>query len=371
MSDAKTPAAVQEVERSQPAKAYTARAYAAGSATSLLAPFSIQRRAPGPQDVQIDILYCGVCHSDLHQVRNEWQNALPTVYPCVPGHEIIGRVVKVGRDVKKFREGDIAAVGCMVDSCRTCANCREGLEQYCINIPTFTYNLPDKHLGGVTYGGYSESIVVDEAFVLRVSEQLDLAGAAPLLCAGITTYSPLRHWNVGTGQKVGIIGLGGLGHMGVKFARAFGANVVLFTTSAGKTADALRLGAHEVVISKNEADMHKHAGSFDFILDTVSAEHDLNAYLSLLRRDGTLTLVGAPEKPLPVAAFSLLMGRHSLAGSGIGGIRETQEMLDFSAEHGITADVEVIRIQQINEAYERLSRSDVKYRFVIDMASLK
>ena len=352
-------------------KSFPARAYAAASATSPLAARSIARREPGPQDVQIEILYCGVCHSDLHQVRNEWSNALPTVYPCVPGHEIVGRVVKAGREVKKFKEGDIAAVGCMVDSCRTCANCREGLENYCDNVPTFTYNLPDKHLGGVTYGGYSESIVVDEAFVLRVPEKMDLAGAAPLLCAGITTYSPLRHWNVGKGQKVGIVGLGGLGHMGVKFANAFGAHVVLFTTSANKTTDGLRLGAHEVVVSKNEAEMLKHAGSFDFILNTVSAQHNLNAYLELLKRDGTMTLLGAPEKPAAVGVFSLIFKRRRLAGSGIGGIRETQEMLDFCGERGITADIELIRMQQINEAYERLLKSDVKYRFVVDMASLK
>ncbi len=321
--------------------------------------------------MQIDILYCGVCHSDLHQVRNEWKNAFPTVYPCVPGHEIVGRVVKVGNQVKKFKEGDIAAVGCMVDSCRTCASCREGLEQYCEKLLILTYNSEDKHLGGVTYGGYSENIVADEAFVLRVSDKLNLAGAAPLLCAGITTYSPLRHWNVRKGQKVGVVGLGGLGHMAVKFANAFGANVVLFTTSSNKTADALRLGAHEVVVSKNAAEMQKHAGSFDFILDTVSAEHNLNDYLDLLKRDGTLTLVGAPANPLPVAAFSLLFRRRQLAGSIIGGIRQTQEMLDFCAEHGITADVELIGIQRINEAYERLLRGDVKYRFVIDIASLR
>jgi uncharacterized zinc-type alcohol dehydrogenase-like protein len=296
---------------------------------------------------------------------------MPTVYPCVPGHEIVGRVVKVGGAVKKFKEGDLAAVGCMVDSCRVCASCRAGEEQYCENFFTLTYNGEDKILGGVTYGGYSDSIVVDEAYVLRVSSKLDPAGTAPLLCAGITTYSPLRHWNVGKGQKVGIVGLGGLGHMGVKFAHAFGAHVVLFTTSASKTADALRLGADEVVISKNQAEMQKHAGSFNFILDAVSAEHDVNAYLSLLKRDGTLTLVGAPEKPFPVSAFNFLMGRRSLAGSAIGGIRETQEMLDFSADHGITADIELIRIEQINHAYERLLKSDVKYRFVIDMASLR
>jgi uncharacterized zinc-type alcohol dehydrogenase-like protein len=321
--------------------------------------------------VQIEILYCGVCHSDLHQVRNEWKEVMPTVYPCVPGHEIVGRVVKAGSAVKKFKEGDIAAVGCMVDSCRVCASCRAGEEQYCENGLTLTYNGEDKILGGVTYGGYSESVVVDEAYVLRVPNKLDPAGAAPLLCAGITTYSPLRHWKVGKGQKVGIVGLGGLGHMGLKFAHAFGAHGVLFTTSANKTADALRLGADEVVISKNEAEMQKHAGSFNFILDAVSAAHDVNAYMNLLKRDGTLTLVGAPEKPFPVTAFSLIMGRRSLAGSAIGGIRETQEMLDFCGEHGITSDIERIPIQRINEAYERLLKSDVKYRFVIDMASLQ
>ena len=352
-------------------KTYAAKAYSARSATSSLAPTTIQRRNPRPQDVQIDILYCGVCHSDLHTVRNEWENFMPTVYPCTPGHEIIGRVVKPGSAVKKFKEGDIAAVGCMVDSDRTCPNCRAGLEQFCQSGATFTYNSEDKQLGGVTYGGYSQSIVVDEAFALRVSDKLNLAAAAPLLCAGITTYSPLRHWKVRKGQKVGVVGLGGLGHMGVKFASAFGANVVLFTTSPGKTQDALRLGAKEVVISKNEAEMQKHAGSFDFILDTVSAQHDLNAYLQLLKVDGTLTLVGAPEQPSPVAAFNLIMGRRQLAGSAIGGIRETQEMLDFCAEHGVVSDIELIPIQKINEAYERLLKSDVKYRFVIDIASLR
>jgi alcohol dehydrogenase (NADP+) len=351
-------------------KAYAAKAYAAQSAVSGLAPASIRRRAPLPHDVQLQILYCGVCHSDLHQVRNEWENMMPTVYPCVPGHEIVGRVVQAGTAVKKFKEGDLAAVGCLVDSDRICPNCRAGNEQFCDTVPTFTYNAEDKHLGGVTYGGYSDSIVVDEAFVLRVPEKVNLAATAPLLCAGITTYSPLRHWNVGTGQKVGIVGLGGLGHMGVKFANAFGAQVVLFTTSPNKTADAVRLGAHEVVVSKNQAEMQKHVGSFDFILDTVSAEHDVNAYLDLLKLDGTMTLVGASPTPLPVAVGSLLFRRRQLAGSIIGGLRETQEMLEFCAEHGITADVEMIRMQQINEAFERLAKSDVKYRFVIDMASL-
>jgi alcohol dehydrogenase (NADP+) len=352
-------------------KAHSAKAFAAQSAVSGLVPASITRREPGPTDVQIDILFCGVCHSDLHQVRNEWEQMMPTVYPCVPGHEIVGRVAKAGSAVKKFKEGDLAAVGCMVDSDRVCPNCRAGNEQFCDSMPTFTYNAEDKHLGGVTYGGYSDSIVVDEAFVLRVPERLDPAATAPLLCAGITTYSPMRHWNVRKGQKVGVVGLGGLGHMGVKFANAFGAHVVLFTTSANKVADGLRLGAHEVVISKNEAEMAKHAGSFDFILDTVSAEHNLNSYLDLVKLDGTLVLVGASPTPLPLAVGSLLFRRRSLAGSIIGGIRETQEMLDFCAEHGIVSDIELIRIQQINEAFERLAKSDVKYRFVVDMASLK
>jgi uncharacterized zinc-type alcohol dehydrogenase-like protein len=316
----------------------------------------------------MEILFCGVCHSDLHQARNEWHN---TVYPCVPGHEIVGRVTRVGEKVTKFKVDDLTAVGCMVDSCRNCENCRAGNEQYCLSFPTFTYNGEDKVLGGPTFGGYSSSIVVDEAFVLRVPAGLDPAATAPLLCAGITTYSPLRHWKVGPGKKVGIVGLGGLGHMGVKFARAFGAHVVLFTTSPGKVADGLRLGAHEVVISRNPDEMQKHAGSFDFILDAVSAEHDINEYLKLLKLDGTLTLVGAPEKPLPVEVFNLLLPRRNFAGSAIGGIAETQEMLDFCAEHGIAAEIEMISIQQINEAWERLLKQDVKYRFVIDMASLK
>jgi uncharacterized zinc-type alcohol dehydrogenase-like protein len=353
------------------ARTYQAKAYGASSASSRLAPLTVKRRDPLPTDVQLDVLFCGVCHSDLHQIRNEWQGVMPTTYPCVPGHEIVGRVVKKGGEVRKFEEGDLAAVGCMVDSCRTCAACRDGEEQFCSGPATFTYNFPDEHIGGVTYGGYSESLVVDEAFALRVSDRLNPAGVAPLLCAGITTYSPLRHWNVRAGQKVGVVGLGGLGHMGVKFARAFGARVVVFTTSPGKAEDAVRLGAHEVVVSRNEAEMRQHASSFDFILDTVSAPHDLNAYVALLKRDGTLTLVGAPEKPTPLATMGLLFGRRRLAGSIIGGIRETQEMLDFCAEHGITADVEVIPMQRINEAYDRLLKSDVKYRFVIDMASLR
>jgi uncharacterized zinc-type alcohol dehydrogenase-like protein len=346
----------------------TAKSYAAQSATSALAPYAIERREPLPSDVVIDILYCGVCHSDLHMARNEWNM---TVFPVVPGHEIVGRVVRVGKDVTKFREGDLSAVGCMVDSCRTCPNCLRGLEQYCVHFPILTYSSPDKHTGGVTYGGYSESIVVDEAFVLKVSDKLNPAAAAPLLCAGITTYSPMRHWKVGAGQKVGIVGLGGLGHMGVKFAHALGAHVVLFTTSPGKAEDGRRLGADEVVVSKDANQMAKQASSFDFILDAVSGDHDINAYLSLLKLDGTLVLVGAPPKPVAVSAMNLLMPRRSFAGSGIGGIQETQEMLDFSAERGITSEVEMIGIQQINEAYERLLKGDVKYRFVIDMASLK
>lgn len=344
------------------------KAYATQSATSALAPLSIHRREPGPLDVEIEILYCGVCHSDLHQARNEWHN---TVYPCVPGHEIVGRITRVGARVTKFKPGDLGAVGCMVDACHTCENCRAGLEQYCLSFPTWTYNSEDKHLGGHTFGGYSTQVVVDEGFVLRVPAGLDLAATAPLLCAGITTYSPLRHWKVGPGQKVGIVGLGGLGHMAVKFARAFGAHVVLFTTSPNKVADGLRLGAHEVVVSKDANAMKKHQGSFNFILDAVSAQHDINAYLSLLKLDGTLTLVGAPEQPLPVSAFNLILGRRSFTGSGIGGIAETQEMLDFCAQHHIVSDIELIPIQKINEAWDRLVRQDVRYRFVIDMASLK
>jgi uncharacterized zinc-type alcohol dehydrogenase-like protein len=349
---------------------YNAKAFSAASATSPLASTQIARRDPTDTDVQIEILFCGICHSDLHQVRNEWSGVMPTVYPCVPGHEIVGRVTKVGSAVKKFKVGDTAAVGCMVDSDGTCPNCKEGLEQFCPNL-TLTYNFPDKHTGGVTYGGYSDSIVVDQRFVLRVPSNLDLAGAAPLLCAGITTFSPLHHWGVTKGKKVGIVGLGGLGHMGVKFAHALGAHVVLFTTSPGKKDDALRLGADEVVISKNADEMAKQAGSFDFILDAVSADHDINALLGLLRRDGNLTLVGAPEKPFPVSAFNLIFARRSLSGSLIGGIAETQEMLDFCGKHNITSDVEVIPIQKVNEAYERLLKADVKYRFSIDMASLK
>ena len=350
---------------------HNAKAYAANSATTPLGPTTIPRREPTKTDVQIEILFCGVCHSDLHYVRDEWHDVMAAVYPCVPGHEIVGRVTEVGSAVTKFKPGDQVGVGCMVDSDSTCAHCKEGLEQFCPN-QVLTYGAPDNHgTAPVTYGGYSESVVVDERFVLRIPDTLDLAAAAPLLCAGITTYSPLRHWGVTAGKKVGVVGLGGLGHMGVKFARAFGAHVVVFTTSESKKQDALRLGAHEVVLSRKADEMEKHAGTFDFILDTVSAQHDINAYINMLTRDGNLTMVGAPEKPLPVAVFNLIFQRRSFSGSPIGGIPETQEMLDFCGEHNITADVEVIPIQKINEAYERMLKSDVKYRFSIDLSSLK
>ena len=341
--------------------------YAATAADASLGPIALDRRDPGPEDVQIDIMYCGVCHSDLHQARNEWHN---TIFPCVPGHEIVGRVTHVGPSVTRFRAGELVGVGCMVDSCRECSSCRAGFEQYCEVGFVGTYNGEDRQGRGITFGGYSRAIVVDQAFVLKVPEKLDPAAVAPLLCAGITTYSPLRHWKVGPGQRVGIVGLGGLGHMGVKFARAFGAEVVLFTTSANKVADGLRLGAHEVVLSKDPDAMAREHGRFDFILDAVAANHDINAYLELLKRDGTLVQVGAPETPLPVSVFSLLMKRRSFSGSLIGGIPETQEMLDFCGEHNITADIEMIHMDQIEDAYTRMLRSDVKYRFVIDMASM-
>ena len=345
------------------------RAIGMAAADARFQEISIPRRAATPHDVEIEILYCGICHSDLHYARNEW-SGMPTVYPCVPGHEIVGRITAIGSEVTKFRAGDTVGVGCLVDSDRTCPECQDGLEQFCQNM-VLTYGSPDKHLGGVTYGGYSDSIIVDENFVLRIPTNLDLAGVAPLLCAGITTWSPLKHWGIGEGKKVGVVGLGGLGHMGVKFARALGAHVVVFTTTESKREDALRLGAHEVVNSRQHEEMMKHAGSFDFILDTVSADHDINAYIVLLRLDGNLTLVGAPDKPLGVSSFALLFGRRSLSGSLIGGIAETQEMLDFCGKHGITSDVEVIPAQQIDEAYERLLRSDVKYRFSIDMSSIR
>ena len=342
--------------------------FAALTAEAALAPFSFERREPGPQDVQIDIEYCGVCHSDLHTARDEWHM---TQFPCVPGHEIVGHVVAVGAEVTSFKVGDLAGVGCMVGSCKHCASCDEGLEQYCENGFVGTYNGP--LFGGEnTFGGYSDNIVVRQDFVLHIAPGQNLAAVAPLLCAGITTYSPLKHWKVGPGQKVGIVGLGGLGHMGVKIAHAMGAHVVLFTTSPGKSADALRLGADEVVVSRNADEMAKHANSFDFILNTVAAPHDLDAFTGLLKRDGTMTLVGAPAEPHPSpSVFNLVFKRRAIAGSLIGGIAETQEMLDFCAEHGIVADIEMIAIQDINEAYERMLKGDVKYRFVIDIASLK
>jgi alcohol dehydrogenase (NADP+) len=346
------------------------KAYSAKSATSSLAPSEINRRDPTERDVQIEILYCGICHSDIHQVRNEWSEFMPTVYPIVPGHEIVGRVTKVGSAVSKHKPGDIVAVGCMVDSDKACPQCKSNHEQYCPKM-VLTYNGPDKHTGGVTYGGYSTSIVVDEHFVLRVPPNLNLAGVGPLLCAGITTYSPMRRWGVTKGKKVGVVGLGGLGHMGVKFAHALGAHVVVFTTSPNKKEDAIRLGANEVVISKNKDEMQKHTCSFNFILNTVSANHDINPYLNLLGIEGNMTLVGASPTPLAVSPFPLIMGSRNLSGSAIGGIAETQEMLDFCGKHNITADVEVIPIQKVNEAYERMIKSDVKYRFSIDMASLK
>jgi alcohol dehydrogenase (NADP+) len=344
-------------------------AYAAQSATAPLARWEFERRDPGPNDVQIEILYCGVCHSDLHTARSDWPG---TVYPSVVGHEIVGRVTATGKAVKKFKTGDLAAVGCMVDSCRTCPSCREGLEQFCETGMTLTYNSPDKQTGGVTYGGYSGLIVVDESFTLRVSDRLSLPGTAPLLCAGITTYSPLRHWKAGKGKKVGIVGLGGLGHMGVKLSHAFGAHTVLFTTSAGKVEDGKKLGADEVVISRDANAMKKQQGSFDFILNTVAASHNLDPFIEALKRDGTMCLVGAPGEPHPSpGVFNLIVRRRSLAGSLIGGIAETQEMLDFCAERKIESEVEIIPIQKIDEAYERMVKSDVRYRFVIDMATLK
>jgi alcohol dehydrogenase (NADP+) len=345
------------------------RAYAAESATSPLAPFAFERRDPGPADVQIDILFCGVCHSDLHTARGEWSG---TRYPCVPGHEIVGRVAATGGRVSRFKVGDLVGVGCLVDSCRTCASCAEGLEQYCENGFTGTYNGPEQGTGANTYGGYSNRIVVDEKFVLKIRHpESQLAAVAPLLCAGITTWSPLRKWEVGAGQTVGVVGLGGLGHMGVKLARAIGAHVVMFTTSPNKAADAVKLGAHEVVVSTDRTAMAAQKSRFDFILNTVAAPHDLDPFLNMLKRDGSLVLVGAPSSPHPSpGVFNLIMKRRSLAGSLIGGIAETQEMLDFCAEQNIVSDIEVISMAAINGAYERMLKSDVKYRFVIDMATL-
>jgi alcohol dehydrogenase (NADP+) len=346
----------------------TCTGYASQSATAPLAPFTFNRRDVGVNDVQIDIQFCGVCHSDLHTARGEWNNS---IFPVCPGHEIVGRVTNVGSGVSNFKVGDTVGVGCMVDSCQNCAACKEGLQQYCEVEFIGTYNSPEKIIGGQTYGGYSNQIVVDKNFVLRIPEGMDLASAAPLLCAGITTYSPLRHWGAGPGKKVGIMGLGGLGHMGVKLAHAMGAHTVLFTTSPSKVADGKRLGADEVVISKDAEAMAKHANSFDLLIDTVAANHDLSPYFNLLKRDGTMVQVGAPEHPMPIAAFDVIFKRRAFAGSLIGGIPETQEMLDFCAAHNITSDIELIPIQQINTAYERMLKSDVKYRFVIDMKSLK
>jgi uncharacterized zinc-type alcohol dehydrogenase-like protein len=344
------------------------KAFGTAASDADLKQINIQRRKTTTHDVEVEILYCGVCHSDLHTARNEWHG---TIYPCVPGHEIVGKIVNIGSDVTRFKVGDIGAVGCLVDSCRECQYCSEGLEQYCEAGQVQTYNSRDPYLGTATYGGYSESIVVHEDFVLRVPKNLNLAATAPLLCAGITTYSPLKHWNVGPGKKVGVVGIGGLGHMAVKIAKAMGAEVIVFTTSPSKIEDAKRLGADDVVLSKDEQQMARYSGKLHFVLDAVSAQHDINAYLRLLRVDGSLTLVGAPEHPLPVAPFSLIPFRRSFAGSMIGGISETQEMLDFCGKHNIVSDIEMINIQQINEAYERLLKGDVKYRFVIDMASLK
>ena len=344
------------------------KAYAAESAQSPIAPFSFERRDPGPHDVQINILYCGVCHSDLHQARNDWGNSL---YPMVPGHEIVGRVMAVGAHVEKFKAGDIAAVGCMVDSCRHCQPCESGLEQYCLEGATWTYNARERGSDRLAFGGYSEQIVVDERFAVKVPHHMDLKAVAPLLCAGITTWSPLRHWNVGKGQKVGVVGLGGLGHMGVKFAKALGARVVMVTTSPEKGKDALRLGADEVLVSKDAGAMAKAQGSFDFLLNTIPVSHDVNPYLTLLKLNGTMVMVGLLTPLNSVIGANLILGRRSLAGSAIGGMPETQEMIDFCAEHGIVADVEMIPIQEINEAYDRLLKNDVHYRFVIDMASLK
>ena len=346
----------------------TTSAYAARSAESPLAPFQIERRALRPDDVQIEILFCGVCHSDIHTARSEWPG---TVYPVVPGHEIVGRVIAVGENVKSHRKGALVGVGCLVDSCRECGNCKKGLEQYCERGNVGTYNGRDRQTGDITYGGYSKQVVVHQDFVLRVSDKLPLATVAPLLCAGITTYSPLRHWNVGKGHKLGVVGLGGLGHMAVKFGAAFGAEVTMLSTSPAKEADARRLGAHKFALTSDATQVAALARQFDFIIDTVSAKHDYGQYLGLLKSDGVMVCVGAPPVPAAVPVFSLLMARRSLAGSGIGGIPETQEMLDFCAEHGITSDIEIISIDKINEAYERILKSDVRYRFVIDMATLQ
>lgn len=345
-----------------------AKGYAAQNAQSPLAPFSFNRRTPGPNDVHFKILYCGVCHSDIHQVRDEWGGS---IYPMVPGHEIVGRVTSVGSNVKKFAPGDLAAVGCMVDSCRECENCRQGLEQYCISGSVGTYNSYERDGKTPTYGGYADQIVVHEDFVLRVDEKLPLANVAPLLCAGITTYSPLRHWKVGKGHKLGVVGLGGLGHMAVKFGVAFGAEVTMLSTSQAKEADAKKLGAHRFALTTDKSNVRSLRGYFDFILDTVSAEHDFNVYLDMLKTDGTHICVGIPPMPTSIKPFSLIARRKSISGSMIGGIPETQEMLDYCAANNIVSDVEVIDIKDINQAYERMLKGDVRYRFVIDMATLK
>ncbi len=344
------------------------KAFGTYAADQPLEHLAIERRSVTPHDVAIEILFCGICHSDLHSARNEWHG---TVYPIVPGHEIVGKITQIGSHVTRYKVGDIVGVGCLVDSCRTCEHCEADLEQFCDNGHTQTFNSPDKHLGGMTFGGYSESIVVDENFVLRIPENLDLAATAPLLCAGITTYSPMKHWNVGPGKKVGVVGVGGLGHMAIKIAKALGAYVVVFTTSASKFEDAKRLGADEVVLSTDPDQMQLHTKTLHFILDAVSAQHDINAYLNLLKVDGAIALVGAPMEPLPVVSFNLIMGRRSFAGSLIGGLAETQEMLDFCAKHHVVSDIELIGVEDVNNAYERLLKGDVRYRFVIDMASLK
>ncbi|WP_413735898.1 NAD(P)-dependent alcohol dehydrogenase [Sodalis sp. RH21] len=346
-----------------------AHGYAVHDDHSPLVPFDFERRDPGDHDVQIEILFCGICHSDLHQAHNDWSNSL---YPMVPGHEIVGRVVKVGAHVRKLKVGDIAGVGCMVDSCRQCEACEDDLEQYCVEGPTVTYNGKERGSDRLTFGGYSDQIVVEERFVVKVPDTLDIKAVAPLLCAGITTYSPLRHWKVGPGQKVGVIGLGGLGHMGIKFAKALGAHVVMITTSPAKGKDASRLGADEILISTDAAAMAAHAASFDFLLNTIPVPHDLNPYAALLKRDQTMVLVGVlTELEPPLTGVSLIMGRKNISGSAIGGMAETQEMIDFCAEHGIVSDVEMVNIQDVNAAYERLQKNDVKYRFVIDIASLR
>ncbi|MBA4167716.1 MAG: NAD(P)-dependent alcohol dehydrogenase [Chitinophagaceae bacterium] len=343
------------------------KGYAVHDAKDTLAPFDFDRREPGPHDVQFEILFCGVCHSDIHQVRNEWGNS---IYPMVPGHEIVGRVTKVGSEVKKFKVNDLAGVGCLVDSCRECDNCKKGLEQYCKKGATGTYNDREKDKKTITFGGYSKQIVVHEDFVLHISDKLPLNAVAPLLCAGITTYSPLKHWNVGKGHKVGVVGLGGLGHMAVKFAAAFGAEVTMLSTSPGKEEDARRLGAHKFALTKDPEQLKGLRGYFNFIIDTVSAPHDYNVYLNMLDTDGIMICVGVPPAPIEMLGFNLLGNRRSIAGSGIGGLPETQEMLDYCAEYNIVSDVEMINISYINEAYERMLKGDVRYRFVIDLATL-